>query len=269
MSRAKVECDVCLERFGLDMFRVLPTCGHGLCIACTAKTHANPNCVICRKPKKGKEPIQIYLTIVDANPLERALSVTENLGKIDGDAAPASLQKAGIKIRQAIRTLQPNDTVARELLEAAKNLDERISPTFTELKAVNANLIEEAQNLREQLKMAQSQAGEIRQLRKSLSEAEQRHKKSAASAERRKAAVETEKDENARLNRVIVQQDSVVAEKEAEVDKLRAKIERRDNRVTVLEKKLKIMSRQAAKRSRPDENDADESLQIEHSAEVG
>ncbi|KAF7294600.1 hypothetical protein MIND_00996600 [Mycena indigotica] len=224
---------------------------------------------------KGKERaswdlMDIYLTLVDpASPLERATSVTENLGKINGDTAPASLQKAGAKIRQAAKGLGASDAVAQELLEAAKNLEERISPLFTELKDANTTLLEEVQDLREQLLAVERQRHEIKQLKRSLTEIDQKYKKAAASAERRKAAVASEKDENSRLSCVIAEQDEVVAEKENEAEQLRAKIERRNNRISVLEKKLKVMSRQAAKRSRSDENeDPDESLQIEYSFEV-
>ncbi|KAF7323461.1 Proteophosphoglycan ppg4 [Mycena chlorophos] len=237
MTRTKVHCDICLEKYPLDQFRVLPTCGHGLCVSCTEQTAAQPTCAICRKPKGRKEPIQAFLTLVDPNPLERALNVAEGLGKIGVDAPPESLRKAGGKIRGA-----------KELLDAARDLDERLSPILEESEA---------------------QMQEIETLKETIVGMEEKHKKIASAAERRKAALATERTENARFSKMLEEQDQVVAAQDAEMEELRAKLERRDNKIALLEKKLKVMSRQAVKRPRPENDDPDESLQIEYSMTEG
>ncbi|KAF7323309.1 Proteophosphoglycan ppg4 [Mycena chlorophos] len=271
MTRTKVHCDICLEKYPLDQFRVLPTCGHGLCVSCTEQTAAQPTCAICRKLKGRKEPIQAFLTLVDPNPLERALNVAEGLGKIGVDAPPESLRKAGGKIRGAVRHLRGSagEEVAKELLDAARDLDERLSPMFAELKDTNAELMEEVEDLREQLEESEAQMQEIETLKETIVGMEEKHKKIASAAERRKAALATERTENARFSKMLEEQDQVVAAQDAEMEELRAKLERRDNKIALLEKKLKVMSRQAVKRPRPENDDPDESLQIEYSMTEG
>ncbi|KAJ6551360.1 hypothetical protein B0H19DRAFT_1157341 [Mycena capillaripes] len=285
---AKIRCDVCFESYTIDMFRFLPTCGkppavdlilsltkhawftgHGLCIVCSEKTHTKRNCVICRHPKGSQDSVQIFLTFAETSPTDKARSVAENLSRIGPDSMPISVQKAGKKIRRALRDIEPEDEVARELLDAARNLDERIYPLFVELDLANtqvAALTAEIEELRQQLQVAASREEETRQLRRSLAEAKNHYNAAIALAKETQDAVLKKQDDNSRLSRTIQRQLSDMSKKEEEKDLLRAKLSRRDNRISLLEKKLKLLSR-TVKHPKPDTNDPDESLQIDNSAE--
>ncbi|KAJ6500740.1 hypothetical protein C8R45DRAFT_819731, partial [Mycena sanguinolenta] len=230
--------------------------GHGLCIGCTEQTSKNRNCVICRQPKGPHECIQIFLTFCEAETtsVQKAHTVVYNLGKIGPDSVPRSVQKAGKKIRRVVRDIEPEDQdVARELLDAAKNLDERIYPLFLELDLANdriAALTAQIEELQQQLKVAESQRDEIMHL-PLLKEA--------------KDEVSKERAQSARLARTVQRHLSELGSKEEENETLRGKLARRDNRISLLEKKLKLLSR-TPKHPKPD--DPDESLQIANSAEV-
>ncbi|KAJ7491055.1 hypothetical protein FB451DRAFT_630243 [Mycena latifolia] len=266
----KVRCDVCFENYNMDMFRFLPACGHGLCIACSDQTYSDPKCVICRKPKGFQESVQIFLTFAESNPVDKAHAVVDNLGRIGPDSMAVSVQKAGRKIRHAIRDIEPGDDVARELLEAAKNLDERIAPVFLELEIANdriAALTAEIEELRQQLKAAESRENEMKQVRRSLAKAQAEYKAALGMAEKTKNVALKDRADNERLSRTLQRQLSELSGKEEQNDTLREKLKRRDNRISLLEKKLKILSR-AVKHPKPDTNEPDESLQIDNSAEV-
>ncbi|KAF7353829.1 Proteophosphoglycan ppg4 [Mycena venus] len=275
---AQIRCDVCFEAYSLDMFRFLPTCGHGLCIVCSEKTLTKRNCVICRHPKGSQESVQIFLTFAEADsnrPVDKARVVVENLAKIGPDSMPLSVQKAGRKIRHVLRDIEPGDDIARELLDAAKNLDERIYPLFLEFDLANdkiASLTAQIEELRQRLKVAESREDEIKRLRRSLADANDKSNQAVALAKEVKAAVLKQQGENARLSRTVQRQLSELSSKEEDNEVLRAKLTRRDNRISLLEKKLKILSRKTRHLDpTPDvgaiDNDPDESLQIENSAE--
>ncbi|KAJ6606171.1 hypothetical protein DFH09DRAFT_1269233 [Mycena vulgaris] len=254
---AKVRCDVCFESYGLDMFRFLPACGHGLCIACSQKTHSKPKCAICRHPKGFQEPIQIFLTFAASNPADKAHAVVENLARIGAESMPISVQKAGRKIRHAMRDLDPGDEVARDLLAAAKNLDERIYPLFLELDLANdriAALIAQIEELRQQLKVAESREDEMKRLRRTLAEANSDYRTALSVADKTKDAALKERAENSKLSRTVQRQLSEMSAKDEQNTVLRAKLTRRDNRISLLEKKLKLLSR-TVKHPKPEAND--------------
>ncbi|KAF8191628.1 hypothetical protein K438DRAFT_1830843 [Mycena galopus ATCC 62051] len=267
----QIRCDVCLEPYSLDMFRFLPTCGHGLCIGCSENTLAKRNCAICRQPKGSKEPMQIFLTFCEAE--TKAQTVLQNLGRIGPDSLPVSVQKAGKKIRRVVRDIDPDEDVARELLDAAKNLDERIYPLFLELDLANdkiATLTSQIEELRRQLKVAESREDDITHLRRSLADAQDVSKQANALLKKAKDGALKEREQSSRLSRTVQRQLSDLSSKEAENEVLRAKLTRRDNRISLLEKKLKLLSRtQKHPNLKPDvaSNDPDESLQIDNSAE--
>ncbi|KAJ7494392.1 hypothetical protein B0H11DRAFT_2004453 [Mycena galericulata] len=268
-ANVKVRCDVCFESYTLDLFRFLPACGHGLCIVCTEKTHEKRNCAICRHPKGFQEPVQIYLTFaVESTPADKARSVIDNLARIGPESIPMSVQKAGRKIRHVVRDVNLEEGVARELLEAAKNLDERVFPLFMELDLANdkvATLTAKVDNLRQQLKAADDQ---ISQLRRALTESRGETWAALATAEKNKGVALTERAENARLSRAVQRQLTESSAKEEENTLLRSKLTRRDNRISLLERKLKVLSRTVKQpHPKPDANDPDESLQIDNSAE--
>ncbi|KAJ7778795.1 hypothetical protein DFH07DRAFT_876416 [Mycena maculata] len=268
-ANVKVRCDVCFESYPLDLFRFLPACGHGLCIVCSEKTLQKRNCAICRHPKGFQDPVQIFLTFAESSPVDKAHSVIDNLTRIGPETMPISVQKAGRKIRHVMRDIDPEDDIARELLEAAKNLDERIYPLFLDLDLANdkvAMLTAEIEELRQELKVAESKDDEMKELRRSLAESRTETRSTLAVAAKNKAVALKERDENARLSRAVQRQLSDLTSKEEENAILHAKLTRRDNRISLLEKKLKVLSR-TVQHPRPDENDPDESLQIDNSAE--
>ncbi|KAJ7215299.1 hypothetical protein B0H12DRAFT_1154632 [Mycena haematopus] len=257
------------------MFRFLPTCGHGLCIGCSEQTFTNRNCAICRQPKGPQECIQIFLTFCEAEttPVQKAHTVAENLAKIGSETMPHSVQKAGQKIRRVVRDLESEDQdVARELLDAAKNLDERIYPLFLELELANdqiAALIAQREELRRQLKVAESREDELTHLRRSFANAQDIFQQTKALLKQAKDDVSEEHAHSARLARTVQRHLSELSLKEEENEKLRAKLTRRDNRISLLEKKLKLLSRTPKPLiSKPvGANDPDESLQIDNSVE--
>lgn len=228
------------------------TAGHGLCIVCSEKTLEKRNCAICRHPKGLQQPVQIYLTFAEPNPVDKAHSVIDNLMRIGPESMPISVQKAGRKIRHVMRDIDPEDDVAvrlpsfaspksnnkhrpqRELLEAAKNLDERIFPLFTELDLANdkvASLTAQIEDLRRQLKAAESKDDEIKQLRRSLAESRTETRSALTMAQKNKDVALKEQAEHARLSRTVQRQLSELSTKEEENTLLRAKLTRRDNRV--------------------------------------
>ncbi|KAJ7891334.1 hypothetical protein B0H14DRAFT_1072844 [Mycena olivaceomarginata] len=272
----QIRCDVCLEAYSLDMFRFLPTCGHGLCIVCSEKTRTKRNCVICRHPKGSQESVQIFLTFAETetNPVQKAHTVIENLARIGPESMPLSVQKAGRKIRRVLRDIEPGDEdVARELLDAAKNLDERVYPLFLELDLANdkiAALTGQIEELRRQLRVAESREDEITRLRQSLADDQNACKQAVAKLRQTKEAVLKEREQSSRLSRTVERQLSELSSKDGENEVLRGKLTRRDNRISLLEKKLKILSRTSKHPNlKPDvgANDPDESLQIDNSAE--
>ncbi|KAJ7042023.1 hypothetical protein C8F04DRAFT_1252497 [Mycena alexandri] len=209
------------------------------------------------------------MTFAETTPEDKARAVVENLTRIGPDSMPISVQKAGRKIRHALRDIESDDEIARELLDAAKNLDERIFPLFLELDLANdriATLNIEIEELRRQLKVAASREEEMKQLRRSLAAAKSEYKTAVSVAERAKDSVLQERADNARLSRTIQRQLSELSTKEGENDALRAKLSRRDNRISLLDKKLKVVSR-TLKYPKPDTDNPDDSLQVDNSAE--
>ncbi|KAJ7144969.1 hypothetical protein C8R43DRAFT_1130386 [Mycena crocata] len=262
----KVRCDICFDSFPLEMFRFLPTCGHGLCIKCSASAATNAKCAICRKPKGSQIPVQIYLTPADTSPVGKAHSVVDNLTRISVDSVPISVEKAGRKIRRVMKDLDPEDGVVRELLDAARNLDERIYPLFLQLEFANehiATLTAEIEELQRQLKVAEAKEDDMKQLRRSIAEARTEQRAALSLAEKNKNVALKEREDNSRLNRTIHRHLSDISSKEEEIALLRAKLTRRENRVSLLEKKLKLVSR-TVKQPQPNA-DPDESLQIDNS----
>ncbi|KAJ7221588.1 hypothetical protein GGX14DRAFT_670359 [Mycena pura] len=267
----KVQCTVCYDSFALDTFRFLPTCGHGLCIACSAKTHKKPDCVTCRRPKGGQEPIRIYITLAESSG-GAAHSVVDKLKKIGPESVALSVQKAGKKIRHAMKDLEAD--VAHDLLAAAKDLDERIYPLFQELELARDQIATQNAHIQELQQVVESGEDEIKQLRRSLKNAKVHESAAVFLAEKAEKAKDAFQAENVKLNRTVQRQLSDLAAKENEDALLRAKLTRRDdkltrreNRISVLEKKLKLLSR-SAKHPKPEENDPDESLQIDKTADV-
>ncbi|KAJ7084841.1 hypothetical protein B0H15DRAFT_1023653 [Mycena belliarum] len=266
----QIRCDVCFESFTLDMFRFLPVCGHGLCIPCSEKTATGRNCAICRHPKGFQQPVQIFLTFAaDSNPADKVHAMIDNIARIDVDSAPISVQKAGRKIRHAARDLEPQDNVARELLDAAKNLEKRIHPVFLELSLANdriAALTAEIDELRLQLGVAESLEEQLKQTRQSVVRANRETKAARGEEARANEMVLKERADNSRLRSTVQRQLSELSTKGDQNDVLRAKLARRDNRISLLEKKLKLVSR-TVKHPKPDAYDPNESLQIDNSAE--
>ncbi|KAJ7272816.1 hypothetical protein C8J57DRAFT_1715169 [Mycena rebaudengoi] len=264
-----IRCDVCFESYSLDLFRFLPACGHGLCIICSEKTASKPNCAICRHPKNLLEPVQIYLTLGESSTEGKANAVVEDLRRIGPDSLAISVEKAGRKIRNVVRDIEMDNGVARELLDAAKDLDERIHPLFLELDLANAtisSLNAEVEGLQQKLKAADVLEGELKQARRTLAEARASYKSAVNTAEQAKDCVVKERADNARLKRTVERQLSDLRSKEEENTLLRAKLTKREKRILLLEKKLKLLSR-PVKHPKPDVEDPDESLQVENSAE--
>jgi chromosome segregation ATPase len=203
------------------------------------------------------------LTFAETSPSDKAHSVVENLNRIGPDSMPISVQKAGRKIRHVLRDIEPEDEVAvspesntatqllsaepaqRELLDAAKNLDERIYPLFLELDLANdtiATLNVEIQELRRQLKVAAFQEAEMKQLRRSFTEGKTEYKTAVALLAKTKEAVLRERSDNSRLSHTVQRQLSELSLKEGDNDLLRAKLIRRDNRVRLLHYSLFVFS---------------------------
>ncbi|KAJ7184528.1 hypothetical protein C8R46DRAFT_462353 [Mycena filopes] len=264
----KISCDVCFESHSLELFRFLPACGHGLCVVCTEKTATKRNCAICRHPKGSQEPVQIYMNFSETTP---ARAVLENLTRIGPDSLPISVQKAGRKIRHALQDIESGDEVVRELLDAAKNLDERIAPLFVELdlaKEKMTAMTTEIEELRRKLQAAAARENEIKQLRRSLAMAESQCKNAVGVAEQATDSLLKERADNARLGRTIQRHLIDLHAKEQENELLRAKLARRDNRISLLEKKIKVVSRTVKHPPKADPDNADESLQIDNSIQI-
>ncbi|KAK7024043.1 Proteophosphoglycan ppg4 [Favolaschia claudopus] len=262
---AQIRCDVCLEAYSLDLFRFLPSCGHGLCLVCTEKTSSKRNCVICRHPKGSQELVQIYLTFAEATDKSQAL--IGDLESISPNSVPLSVQKAGQKLRDALQDsdrVDEDDVTRHLLLDAAKNLEERIYPLFIELDLANdriAAMTAQIEELRRQLKVAESKEDEIKHLRRMLTNTQTAYTKASALERETHEALAVEKERTARLDRTVQRQISELSAREDESDALRAKVARRDKRLSLLEKKLKLLTRT------PKPNDPDDSLQIDNSAE--
>ncbi|KAF8643571.1 hypothetical protein AX16_008959 [Volvariella volvacea WC 439] len=110
------------------------TClGHGFCSKCCPQIR---HCSICRQPIKPDDRRHVYITFLDPTltPNEqRAQFVKEKLDSIDSGSPITSVEKAGKKIRKVVEldkegpgSIDPS--IAQGLLDAAKSLDERISP---------------------------------------------------------------------------------------------------------------------------------------------
>jgi hypothetical protein len=189
--------------------------------------------------------VQIFLTFAENNPVAQAPEAAENLRRDGSDSMPTGVQKAGRKLRHAMRDLEPfavsrswrlqlrtalHVREQRRLLNAANNLDELVYPLFLELDQLNEKTAE-IEELRRQLKIVERREEDIGQLRRSLAETKAENEVARNMIQTARDVVVKERAENARLSCTVQRQLSELNTKEEENALLRAKLTKRDNRV--------------------------------------
>ncbi|KAF9464516.1 hypothetical protein BDZ94DRAFT_1190793 [Collybia nuda] len=260
----KIRCDICHDCFSLDQFRFL-FCGHGFCMSCLTKTRNQRVCAVCRSRKGGDEPRQIYASFVedDTTPEEKARAVTAGLDKIDVTSPATSIERAGRKIKNVSRHV--DEETARELVEAARNLEERVLPLYSELELEQAEktaLREQVEDLKRRLGEMETLDKQVIQLQKKIQDERLKHEKATALGnEERKHAIR-EMDENARLNKVVQRQQRKLEAKEEEIQQVQNEVSEKEKKIGLLTRKLRALSKQG-KKPRLNPQDPDESLQIE------
>ncbi|CAK5264009.1 unnamed protein product [Mycena citricolor] len=201
-----------------------------------------------------------------AETTNEAQSVTQSLDMIGPQSMAMTIQKGGKKIERVVASI-PEDQIDEGYVE----LDERLAPLASELELMKNRCIEQAEEmveLRRRLQEQETKAAEVPLLRQSVAAARSDWQVAVQERTQATAVLSRERAENARLQQAVQTQVAGVRAKEEEVEKLQGKLTRRDKRLALLEKKLKVLTRTMKHPRTAPAEDPDDSLQIENSVEI-
>jgi len=202
-------------------------------------------CGECRQPK-GK-PHRIYLDLEELVD-EQVASVADGLNTINMESAPPDIENLNLAVRKLRQKPNTDPAVSKVLLEAAKDLKERLAPSaerYSELKNLNEALNRQLEDLQSQIII------------------------SSDKLKKAKLSVQTEKEETKRLRLVVDRQR--IAKEEAVTDnkEMQAKLEAKDKEIKLLNTKLKALSKKQNVKSTRGVEDSDSSFQVESKTELG
>jgi len=175
--------------------------------------------------------------------------VADGLNSINMDSSPSDIEKFNRAVRKLRQKQNTDPAVSRALLEATKDLKERVAPfaeRCSELKNLNEALNRQLEDLRSEATVSREKL------------------------KQEKLTVQTEKEESKRLRLAVDRQrtakEAVVTEKK----ELQAKLESRDREIKLLNTKLKVLSKKQKVTSTRsvDHEDPDSSFQVEPKTEL-
>jgi len=238
------QCPICLVDFvPLKDFRFF-ACGHKWCSSCSKKHKSDPLCGECRQPK-GK-PHRIYLDLEDLVD-DQVVLVSDGLNAINMDSSPSDIEAFNCTVRKLRQKPNTDPEISRVLLEAVKDLKERVAPLVercSELRNSNEALTRQVQDLQSQIKISK----EV--LKKA------------------KVNTQTERDEVKRLHLAVARQRAATEVVMTDKKQLEAKVEQQDKEIKLLNTKLKALSKKPKPKSTHNVEDPDSSFQVESKTEL-
>lgn len=256
----RLRCTICEESLLIENFRFF-SCGHGLCENCLRRTRSDPTCAFCRQPKGI--PHQIFLNFSEPTADEKATTLADGLDRMDANSPAVSLERASRKLKDVVRHVDAD--TANNLLEAARNLEERILPLSTMLelqRADNAAYQKQIASLEGKLKQTESLDGKVSRLRVRLGEAEKNYETAASLAEKVAKRAAAKQDEIGRLKESLERYRHALKNKDEEVQRTKAALELKETQVRLLNTKLKALAKSGS-RPRIRTEDPDASLLVE------
>lgn len=130
----------------------------------------------------------------------------------------------------------------RELLEAAKNLEERIHPLFLQLEYEKARNLSLEHQLKEMSHKSKANDVELRRVKTQLADTRKDYEAAVSVAEQAKNCVLREREENARMYRRLQKHSPALAQAEADKLKLQDSLKERDKEVRLSDAKLSVAS---------------------------
>ncbi|RDB19191.1 hypothetical protein Hypma_013645 [Hypsizygus marmoreus] len=264
---ANVQCNICQDIFLFDQFRYFH-CGHGFCMTCLEQTRKQRVCAICRHPKGSQEPFPIYINFIEPTVPEQPLSIVKGLDKIDIDSPAISLRRAARKIKEEAKLF--DEGTARDLIDAAQRLEDRLLPLLSELereKAEKAALLKKIDNLKVKSKEVDAKEAEIASLRSRLHDANEGCEKAISLAEEARDRAVNEMKENSRLRDVLQRLHRSIKQKDEEIQEAQASLDDYQKQKRLLKIKLHAITKQKKQHPKATGQDPDESLQIERPME--
>ncbi|TFK32586.1 hypothetical protein BDQ12DRAFT_739277 [Crucibulum laeve] len=238
-----VRCDICHDTLSFEKFQFF-RCGHGMCNSCIANTHNDPLCAVCRTPKVGllEEPRHVYPYFEEAPLEDRIKHLTDTLNYIQEDSPSTVVETCGRKIRGITECFDQSTLHITELLDVAKNLDERLSPLHTNLKRTkheNYSLLTRIDELTSALRRTESLSEEIVRLERNSREERKKLKMMKSTLEKAVAHTKRKEEENANLRAQCGLQQTTIQIRDKELAGLQASVQARDNEIRLLKTKIR------------------------------
>ncbi|CAA7260897.1 unnamed protein product [Cyclocybe aegerita] len=235
------KCGICHEdSIPLDQVLFFQ-CGHWLCRVCTEHVDFRKKSV-CQECKQSIGiPHRIYLHLDDLIE-QQASEVVAGLRKINMDTPAASVERAAGKIRRMHKQSDGDPETSKALLDATKELEERIAPLYSKWAAVkreNDDLVTRLQALEAANQHYQETSKKARQIA--------RH----------------EREESERLGKRAEGYRLMLREKDTEIMDLQKELEEREKKMGLLNTKLKALTKTGRHQRPPIHNSPDTSLRIE------
>ncbi|KAJ3506953.1 hypothetical protein NLJ89_g6572 [Agrocybe chaxingu] len=234
------KCGVCHEdSIPLDQVLFFQ-CGHWLCRSCTehADFRRKSVCHECKQPIGT--PHRIYLHLDDLID-QQASEVVSGLRKIDLDTPAVSVERAAGRIRRMHKQSNGDPETSKALLDATKELEERIAPLYSkwaEVKRENDGLV----------------------IRLQVLEASNQHYQETT--RKAKHIARYEREESERLGKRAEGYRLMLREKDIEIMKLQKELEEREKKTGLLKTKLKALTKAERHKRPPIHDSPNTSLQI-------
>ncbi|KAH8832651.1 hypothetical protein DL96DRAFT_1582916 [Flagelloscypha sp. PMI_526] len=258
-----IGCYICQEALSsLDGLCTLP-CGHCFCRTCLQSDSGSNNCAVCRKPKgKAKLGTPLFPYTVDTSPE----AVIAELACLDSSSSVSAVRRATKGFQRIIR-LEGGHII--DLLNASKDLSERLEPAFAKLDSVtseNKDLKSRIADLQRKVVDFQADASQFKESSISLRAAKQDRKEALEEAQRNHSHAEILRTKVKRRDEALKSQASGLNILKQENESLQKALRAEKKRSALLARQLK--SPKAKGPDTPTSENEDESLIIERSADL-
>ncbi|KXN91922.1 hypothetical protein AN958_11307 [Leucoagaricus sp. SymC.cos] len=231
---SQILCTICRQSDTCDKF-LAQLCGHVFCDTCTFHfSNRERKCPLCRREWGSIAPFRIYLTFPDP---EKSLSILHHLGDIDENSPAILVEKASGVVKRFAE--DPDVPVAHDsamlLLDAARRLEERVTPLATKLDVLqheNEALCHRVQVLEAQLKSKDVLAADLERLNQTVMEREVTITVIRDDLSHEKQKRQSERNANRRLTRSLRKKQEEITVKEKEIDGLKSELVERDKEVS-------------------------------------
>ncbi|KIK59181.1 hypothetical protein GYMLUDRAFT_97917 [Collybiopsis luxurians FD-317 M1] len=252
-------CDICHENFPLDSFLFSP-CGHGFCGTCTSSLDKHKLCPSCRKPRNKSQLHKLFLTPAEPVVDVQARSLMKSMNKLRPSSEYSSAQEVADGMKKVVGKLQVDEGIANKLLKVADDMQDRLLPIYfiMQLEQDEKRALQDKVNLwQPRIAQVEASAAEVAKLTKELEKAKREESQLLAQ-------LETERNENEKLRKDVIDERRLTKEKEGLVQKLMEEKENAAKQAKAARTKLRALSKgSSSNRRRVSTSTDDPSLIVE------